>query len=400
MLSKNQTITRHLNRFGLPGFVQARVLIVDDIATNRFLLRASAEQIGIGLIEDVESGEACLERLRRPPQPDLVLLDVMMPGLDGFETCRRIREELGLSDLPVVLQTALNSAQDRIAGFKAGATDYVTKPLNTQELGARLQVHLVNRLLMRRLTDFHARLTAELDVAHRMQRQLIPNLAEQVETMTRMGLGLDAHWVPCDEVGGDLWWIRQIDDRRVALFLMDIVGHGLVAAINVFRIHGMLKDLAADPNDPGAWLGALNRRICTDLDGDVFATALYGIVDLDCDSFRYAAAGAPEPLIFNRNGSFHLAETRGLLLGGDLDTVYPPRIAPLGPGGAVLLYSDALTESASEAGSTLSPADLADMLAEIGPIDRPLPGLLARFARQVPPPWPDDLTLVWVSRQD
>lgn len=115
-----------------------RILVVDDNRDNVQLLRARLEARGY-IVDEAEDGEAALERVYRSPPPDLILLDVMMPKIDGFEVVRRIKSDESLPFIPVIMQTALDSTASMVQGLDAGADDYVSKPVNTQELDARVK---------------------------------------------------------------------------------------------------------------------------------------------------------------------------------------------------------------------------------------------------------------------
>lgn len=115
-----------------------RILVVDDNRDNIQLLRARLEARGY-IVDEAEDGEAALERVYRSPPPDLILLDVMMPKIDGFEVVRRIKSDESLPFIPVIMQTALDSTASMVQGLDAGADDYVSKPVNSQELDARVK---------------------------------------------------------------------------------------------------------------------------------------------------------------------------------------------------------------------------------------------------------------------
>ena len=115
----------------------ARVLVVDDLPANARLLRSLLERDGY-VVSTAATGVDALAMVAAAP-PDLVLLDVMMPGIDGFETCRRLKALPGMRLVPVVLVTALHESDDRIKGIEAGADDFLTKPFNPHELGARVR---------------------------------------------------------------------------------------------------------------------------------------------------------------------------------------------------------------------------------------------------------------------
>jgi diguanylate cyclase (GGDEF)-like protein len=122
----------------MPDETSKRILVVDDNPDNIQLLRARLEARGY-IVDEAEDGEAALERVYAPPPPDLILLDVMMPKIDGFEVVRRIKNDSTLPFIPVIMQTALDTTESMIQGLDAGADDYVSKPVNFRELDARVK---------------------------------------------------------------------------------------------------------------------------------------------------------------------------------------------------------------------------------------------------------------------
>ena len=149
---------------------QHSILVVDDTPANIGFLLETLSKAGYR-VRVASDGESALEQLQYSP-PDLVLLDVMMPGMDGFETCRRLRKLPKLEQLPVVFMTALSDIQDKVRAFAAGADDYITKPFQHEEVLARVRVHLARRELECRLAELNCELenrvasrTAELQAA-------------------------------------------------------------------------------------------------------------------------------------------------------------------------------------------------------------------------------------------
>lgn len=126
----------------LPEGPEVTILIVDDVPANLAVLHDALEQGGYA-VRVATSGERALESAQLAP-PDLILLDAMMPGLDGFETCLRLKRELGTRHIPVVFMTGLIETDHVVRGFQCGGVDYVTKPLRPQEVLARIATHLAN----------------------------------------------------------------------------------------------------------------------------------------------------------------------------------------------------------------------------------------------------------------
>ena len=323
---------------------EARVMVVDDNRVNRHLLLALLERGGFPLVDLAEDGEQALAQLESF-KPDLMLLDLMMPNLDGFEVCRRMRADPHYADLPILVQSSLNRAEDRNRAFSAGATDYVCKPINAVELLSRVRIHIQNRMLLSNLQLYRQRTAAELTLARKMQERLMP-LASQLEKVHRtQGLNLAAHFAPSSELGGDFWGMRNDDRGRLVVWLVDFSGHGVGAALNTFRLHAILNQFDFTGFDPATFLGTMNRRLCPLLPTGQYATILAGVVDRAENRFLYASGGATRPMAWRPGDTAPtLGDNSGMPLGFSKLAEYENRSLELRSGGRLFLYSDAAVE--------------------------------------------------------
>ncbi|MEM6492697.1 MAG: response regulator, partial [Pseudomonadota bacterium] len=187
------------------------MLIVDDVEDNRALLGMALKRAGLADVKfakDGEEGLAMTYQLR----PDLVLLDVQMPTMDGLEMCRRLRADPATAGLPVIFQTALSSDDERVACFEAGGTDMVAKPINRREVVARIRNHLEKRILFRDLDAFRRRIAQELAQARSLQIGLTPSRRALDAVEKRLDVSIQATFEPSSEVGGDLWTLFDLDN--------------------------------------------------------------------------------------------------------------------------------------------------------------------------------------------
>lgn len=163
----------------------ATLLIVDDHPANLSMLVDAAAASGYR-VHLAESGERALEVVKRSA-PDIILLDVKMPGIDGFETCRRLKRSDATREIPVIFLTALDDVYDKIAGLEAGAVDYVTKPLEPLEVLARVRVHLELRALRIELSTRNAELETEIRLRSEAERALRNSLDRAVLVVAAEG---------------------------------------------------------------------------------------------------------------------------------------------------------------------------------------------------------------------
>lgn len=328
---------------------EARVMVVDDNRVNRHLLLALLERGGITRVDLAEDGEQALARIGAF-KPDLMLLDLMMPNLDGFEVCRRLRADPAYANLPILVQSSLNRAEDRNRAFSAGATDYVSKPINAVELLSRVRIHIQNRMLLTNLQHYRQRTAAELTLARDMQERLMPQPQQLEKIRQSHGLSLADHFAPSSELGGDFWGLRCDDDGRLVVWLVDFAGHGVGAALNTFRLHAIINqfdfaDCGPAGFDPAAFLSIMNRRLCPLLPIGQYATILAGMIDRREDRFLYASGGSTRPMAWRPGDTAPtLGDNSGLPLGFTPSADYENRSLELGPGGRLFLYSDAAVE--------------------------------------------------------
>ncbi len=378
-----------------------RVLVVDDNEFNRkslslLLLRSGLRNIAFAA--DGIDGLAKVETFR----PDLVLLDVAMPNMNGLEMCRRLRADPRHADLPILFQTALDRDEEQVACFNAGGNDFISKPIRPGECVARVRHQLERRKLFRDLTAFRERVQKELLHAHAMQVSLLPEPRRIAELAERYGLDITSHFETSSELGGDLWSVFDIDADRVGFLIVDFAGHGITAAINTFRLHTLFERSSVCRADPAEWLTYLNTALKDVLPTGQFATAFYCVLDKRTHLLTFAGAGAPNPIL-GVDGDLTLLDSSGLLLGISHHAKYRTRQVLLPPGGFLLLYSDALLECRNADGVPFGQEALLaqvrrTMAAGQRPAD-PVSMVLEPFLRQVARPLRDDLTLIWIGRR-
>jgi sigma-B regulation protein RsbU (phosphoserine phosphatase) len=356
------------------------VLVVDDNAENRDVLRRRLERDGYALSVAASGPEAL--RLLSERAFDLVLLDVMMPGMSGLEVLERLRRDRSAADLPVIMATAKDRSEDVVEALALGANDYVTKPLDFQVVMARVGTQLslgqsVKRIrrLEQRLSQRNAELEAanaellrtaertraELEMAAKVQKALLP-------TALPVTPGLTFAWAchPCQELAGDSLNVCRFDDGRVGAYVLDVSGHGVaaslmaVAATRLLTSHGPDSVLvegggggASDtpggdcekrPVAPATVAKRLDERFRWDDAIAQFITVFYAVIDASSRELTYVSAGHPGAILVGRPPTpTTVLDQSGMPIG--LGDVYEQSRVPLRPGDRVYLYSDGVIES-------------------------------------------------------
>jgi phosphoserine phosphatase RsbU/P len=393
------------------------ILVVDDDEMNRDMLSRRLERMGYSVSLARDGGEA-LERIASDSF-DLVVLDVMMPGIDGLQALETIRKSRSPSDLPVIMATARDGSDDVVHALKLGANDYVTKPLDFPVVLARIQTQLSLRRARRDLEKAHARMRLELEAAARVQQALIPGSHPQVR-----GASFAWSYLPCDELAGDILDVFRIDDHRAGLYLLDVSGHGVPAALLSVAVSRTLSprfegsllfssgasgasaasgspagESGPEPRllSPAEVASRLNARFPMDGQTRQYFTFLYGILDLKANEFRYVSAGHPAPLRVPRDGSAQAQDGQGLPIGWFPDAAYEERLVRLAPGDRLYFFSDGIPEAPNAEEEMFGDARLARSLeaARGATLEESLHALLANVRDWCAPHGPaDDLSLV------
>lgn len=381
------------------GLADCRILVVDDQEWSRAILEGYLRAAGFNNLDFACDGVEAIQRIDRA-MPDLVVLDIVMPELDGYAVCEHLRGNERMSDLPILVQTVLDEPTQRFKAFEKGATDLVNKPVNRQELLARVAVHLQNRMMIRDLRDYRQRVTSELSLARNMQLSLLPK-PDQIQAIeTSHGISLASAFQPSTELGGDIWGIRPLDTGGLAIFTCDVAGHGVGAALNTFRIHALMQTLLR-PDDPASALDELNSRLSGVLPPGLFATMFYGVLETSVDRVVYASAACPAPLVHGPN-TLVAGNGTGFPLGIYGGARYENRILDFPKGSALFLHSDALIEAQSSDGTMLEDAGVAALVGRIpsgSPAPRYIDTIASAFTDHLDGrSLPDDLTLVCLAR--
>jgi phosphoserine phosphatase RsbU/P len=319
------------------------VLVVDDAPSNIQIVNSILKDTY--KVRIATSGEKALELVQATPAPDLILLDVMMPGMDGYEVCTRLKASPATKDIPVIFLTGQTETADETRGFEVGAVDYIHKPFSPAVVQARVQTHLVLRGIREQLAQQLLTIQNELESARRIQLSILPR-----EIPTIAGLDIAARYIPMTAVAGDFYDFIVVDESHVGILVADVSGHGMPAAL----IASMLKiALAAEAHhvaNPAELLLGLNRALCGKFQQH-YVTAAYLYIDMVKRTITYAGAGHPPMLMWNpsEDGIRNVLEN-GLFLGKYDFASYSAVELPLAAGDWCLMYTDGIPETANAAG--------------------------------------------------
>jgi phosphoserine phosphatase RsbU/P len=313
------------------------VFIIDDDPVYRTLLRDVCASLGVSRILEATNGPQALAAMEKII-PDLVLLDIMMPEMDGLEVCRRLRARPELAETAILIQSGLTDDHKRLKGYEAGATDYVTKPLQRDEFRARVSVQLRNAVNRRRLVEFHDRIEGHLNTAQQLLTALLPDLAVAKETARRNGFALSVQQRQHEEIGGDLWYLHELAPGKILVILLDPNVPGLAGAMNALRVDTVLRELWRSMRDPQHLLRALDRAMAESPCGRLFASVTAIVLDQTAGLMWYTASGNPYP-IFCRDQHATTLISGGLPLGSGLAALELNHLS-IKTGDSLVLHSD------------------------------------------------------------
>ncbi len=362
-----------------------KVLVVDDSRLQRRILVASLKKWGFEVIE-ADSGDVALDMCSDDP-PDLVLSDWVMPGMSGLEFCRSFRALDTKQYSYFILLTSKSEKQEVARGLDAGADDFLIKPLEADELRARIaagarildmqrELSEKNRIIESALEDLklaHDAIDKDLMQARKIQESLVPELTRQFGK-SQVSLLLR----PCGHIGGDLVGMFSPGENRLGFYSIDVSGHGITSAMMTARLGGYLSSSHFDQNvamerrfskfyallPPEDVADTLNSRLMADEGIEEYFTMVYAIVDLRNGHLKMVQAGHPHPLVMRQDGSAEFLGDGGLPVGLLPDVSFQQVQTHLRPGDKLLLYSDGFTECHLEGGGMLDEDGLREMALE------------------------------------
>lgn len=355
-----------------------KVLLAEDDVVSAQVLQDFLEKWGHEVIAAEDGAEAW--RLFQEQDIALVITDWIMPNLDGLELVRRIRATPRSGYVYVILLTAKAKKEDTVRGMEAGADDFLVKPFDRDELRARLRAgERVVRLeqdVARRNEDLQAankRMKRDLEAAARIQQALLPSTLPDCDRVQYAW-----RFQPCEELAGDIFGVVPLDDRYVALYLLDVSGHGVAAALLSVTVRHVLSPTLTSssilrqavpgtshfiPTPPAEVARELNSRFPTDSATGQYFTLLYGVLDLQSFEFRYVCAGHPGPVHLPSTAEPIREKVSGFPIGLVEDATYDERVLQLRPRDRLYFYSDGIVEATNPSGESFGIARMLNSVA-------------------------------------
>ncbi|MDJ0697827.1 SpoIIE family protein phosphatase [Mastigocoleus sp. MO_188.B34] len=339
-----------------------QILVIDDDRAVQILLKRMLERQGYEVITTSNGEEGIAKALDY--RPALIICDWVMPGLNGLDVCRYVKKDSNLTTTFFILLTSLDSIADRVKGLDAGADDFITKPVEQNELQARVRAGLRLHQMSHELKAQKQLLEDELAEAAEYVRSLLPS------PMTKP-FKIDFRFIPSQQLGGDCFDYYWLDPDYLAIYLLDTAGHGLkatlpsISVLNLLRSHA-LKSL--NYYQPSEVLRALNDTFQMNYKNDKYFTIWYGVYNRVKKQLMYASAGHPPAVLLSKNSTNNpevkLLKTPGMPVGMFPEAKYVDDFCTIEESSTLYIFSDGVYEITKPNGTVWSLDAFIRMLAE------------------------------------
>lgn len=330
-----------------------RVMLVDDQPIIGEAVRRMIEPHQDFAFEFCRDPLKAIEAAKRF-KPTVILQDLVMPGVDGLDLVRDYRATAETRETPLVVLSSKEEATTKAEAFARGANDYLVKLPDALEVVARLRYHsngyiaqLERAAAYRALDESRAHLFEEVRRAAEYVQSLLPEPIKGAVTT-------DWRFIPSASLGGDCFGYHWFDEKRLAVYLLDVCGHGVGPALLAVSAMTMIRSGSipgADPADPGSVLAGLNSVFQMTRHNGMFFTLFYGILDVGQGVFEWSNAGHPPGVLLSPDGSLEQLDSQGLMIGAAENMSWDRQRSPAPRGSRLLLYSDGLYELRQPSGS-------------------------------------------------
>lgn len=357
-----------------------KTLIVEDDPVSLHLLRTMLEKWGYRVIAAVNGSDAWA-KFQADEDIQMVISDWMMPDLDGVELCKLIKSCSTRPYTFFMLLTAKSQIEDIVEGMESGADDFITKPYNQYELRVRIRagervLSLHNQLSekVRELSMASEQMLRDLEAAAAIQVSMLPSRKKMFP-----GIKYSWNYKPSDRIGGDFFNIFDLDENHIGVYIFDVSGHGVPAALQSVALGRMLSTFAADSSilhksdfhgsnngivSPREVTNQLNHSFQTSTTRGDFITLLYGVIDVSNKTFTFSRAGHPAPIIVSSDKAVSIIDEGGIPIGILPQSDYKDFTAKLSSGDRIFLFTDGFTEVANRKADRLGEERLRNIVKE------------------------------------
>jgi serine phosphatase RsbU (regulator of sigma subunit) len=330
----------------------ARILVVDDVEVNRDLLSRRLKQQGHE-VAIAENGKKALEKLRAEPF-DLVLLDIMMPEMDGYQVLTEVMADPVLKHVPVIMISAVTEMDSVVKCVEMGATDYLPKPFNPVLLKARVGATLEKKRLRDKEQLYARSLERELEIGREIQKSFLPESLPQAA-----GWEIAARFAPARQVAGDFYDAFDLPGGdSVGLVVGDVCDKGVGAALFMALFRSLLRASATGNRDGADGAATLTGAVRLTNDyiarthsrASMFATLFFGVLEMATGRLQYINGGHEPPILFGAGGIRARLAPTGPAVGMMPDVAFAIAEERLASGECLLAFTDGVTDAKGASG--------------------------------------------------
>lgn len=339
------------------------ILVVDDVAKNIQVIGNLLVEQGYEISVAI-NGEQAIETAKLT-KPDLVLMDIMMPGIDGYKTCELFKSDEELNDIPIIFLSAKSDIEDVVKGFALGGVDYIFKPFNKSEVIARIENHLElkfsKELIIennKRVNDLKEKMDRELFIASDYFKSLLPT------EMNNEFMKVNWKYIPTLQLGGDAFGYYFLNDHFI-FYLFDVCGHGIASALYSINVLSNLKNRYLPDTDftnPESVFNSLNKFYQMNEHHGFYFTIWYGAYNTKTRELSYAAAGHHPAILFDDADNLELINSPNFIIGGKKDYSFVSDSITLNKDSDLYVFSDGTFEFKLSNGDNWSIKDLSKFL--------------------------------------
>ena len=336
---------------------QIPILVIDDEPVNIMLLDETLQVHGFVPLVAYDGSEG--RRIAREEQPALILLDIMMPGEDGFMVLEKLKGDSATSNIPVIFLTATSELDNKLKGFDLGAVDYIVKPFHPDEVLARINLHLQLHRATQALVDRQSEKIEKISIA---QDELL------IKPEELPAANFAVYYKSLHEAGGDYYDVIQLADNIFAYFIADIAGHDIGTSFMTSALKALLKQNVSLIYSPRETLKLLNDVLIEVIPKDKYLTACLAIINRATGQLTYANAGHPPILYIDQTGQGQLLEGNGDSIGIFKNVCFETNTIRVKSGEKLIFYTDGLIERATH--QKMWPGELWRLIEAVSPISQ------------------------------
>ena len=313
------------------------VLVVDDTPTNVMILKKTLLNSGYDVLtaENGSNGRKIAEEKK----PDLILLDIMMPGEDGFETISKLKSNPATASIPVIFLTALADIESKVSGFELGAVDYITKPFHPLEIRARTRLHIKLSIATNALVETQRAKLKQIEVA---QQSMLVSPEDVPEAKFAV------YYASLNEAGGDFYDVIKIDTHTHAYFIADVSGHDIATGFITASVKALIRQNCSQIYTADETMSMVNSVLLSVLPEDKYLTGCYFTLNRHSNTLSMVNMGHPPALFVPAAGSPELIMTESDILGAYPGAMLNEHTIKVTKGDRLFLYTDGLVEDSEK----------------------------------------------------